>query len=125
LIVRGTCCHHEETDTVALSAAKMLLALLERIWTNTVLYLISLWLAWSARQYSTISMGLLVGTSTFYFINFASHVQQERTIKALGGHGPQIMTWTPWNLSFLYERVTHGKQNLNHVFWAKVSSVCV
>jgi hypothetical protein len=102
----------------------MFISLIDRIWANTVLYLLAVSLAWSIREYSSplISSGLLVGTTVLYLTSLIGHVEQERKIRALGGHAPQVRTWTPWNVSFLYEGVTNGRKNLTHVFWGKVSS---
>jgi hypothetical protein len=101
----------------------MLSTLFDRVWTNTILYALSIALAWSIRKYSSplISSGLIVGSTVLYLTNFIGHVDQERKIQNLGGHAPVLRTWSPWNIRVLVNAVSYARKHLNHVFWNEVS----
>ncbi|KJX99423.1 cytochrome p450 like protein [Zymoseptoria brevis] len=100
----------------------MLVALVDRVWANTVLYLIGVATAWSIRQYSSplISSGLLVGATVVFLMNFIGHVEQERKIENLGGHTAQLTTFSPWNISFLFQGITYARKSMNHIFWGLI-----
>lgn len=98
----------------------MLLNLIDRVWTPTLL---CTGLAFAIIAASrtvvppTVSYGLLAANALYYFSVFVSAFNCERRIDALGKHAPSKRTWTPYNLLLLYNAVWYVVRHRNHEWW--------
>lgn len=97
----------------------MLLSLIDRIWTPTILYLAFAGTTYALRHltHTLLSYAVFAAASVYYAQLLSSAVVREHKIDKLGKRAPAERTWTPWNLAVLFRAIWYFTHYRNHEWW--------
>lgn len=100
----------------------MLRTFLDRVFPLTLVYAALIYLSWTAKHYTTdlTSSILFLLSTTWYLFKVVFHLTEERKISSLGTHAPQMRTFTPFNIGFLFQALWYFSHHRNHELWWKL-----
>lgn len=104
-----------------MQVANMLFYLVDRVRESTLIWAGLSYATWQFRDTAHVYLvySILAILSLWYFRSLSHAVLQESKLARLGSRAPSVRTWTPWNLSFVYDAVWYMRRHRNHEFWWK------
>ena len=97
----------------------MLLSLIDRTWTPTLVYLTLTYTTYSLRNLtpSILTYGILAATTIYWGQLVVNAIIYEYKIDSLGKRAPAVRSWTPWNLLLLFRALWYFTNHRNHEWW--------
>ncbi|KAK5138075.1 hypothetical protein LTR08_005873 [Meristemomyces frigidus] len=97
----------------------MLLSLVDRIWTPTLVYLTLTYTTYTLRHIapSILTYGILGAAAAWWAHLLINAIVHEHKIDALGKRAPAVRTWTPWNVWLLFSAMWYFAHHRNHEWW--------
>ena len=101
---------------------KMVAYLVDRIWSQTVLYIIIV-ASLTARSNlwnTTLFYSIIAACSAYYIKIVYTAVEKERATNRLGGRAPVRRSWVPFGIGLVRQALRAHSTNTVHLWWRQI-----